>query len=94
MLITGKKTDLILINEVLPKAHSTCISSCRVDFPDYFLFSNFDPDHIKETAGLRGICINVFNKLVPTEVSFPHSQFMESLWIKWIKQYSYWMCIS
>jgi len=33
MLITGNKPDLILINEVLPKAHSTCISSCRVDIP-------------------------------------------------------------
>jgi len=82
MLITGNKPDLILINEVLPKAHSTCISSCRVDIPDYFRFSNFDPDHIEQTAGLRGICIYVFNKLVPTEVSFSHSQLIESLWIK------------
>jgi len=67
MLITGNKPELILINEVLPKVHSTCMSSCRVDIPDYFHLSNFDHDHIEQPTGLRGICIYVSNKLVPTK---------------------------
>ena len=67
MLITGNILDLILINKVLPKAHSTYMSSfCQVDIPDYFHFSNFDPDHIEQPAGLSRICIYVSNKLVPT----------------------------
>ena len=44
MLIAGNEPDLILITEVLPKAHFTDMSSSRVDIPGFFRYSNFDPD--------------------------------------------------
>ena len=81
MLIAGNEPDLILITEVLPKAHFTCMSSSRVDISGFFRYSNFDPD-AEPVVGIRGVCIYVSNKLVSSEVQFPTVNSLESLWIK------------
>ena len=78
MLIAGNEPDLILITEVMPKAHSTCMSSSRVDIPKFFRYSNFDPD-AEQVVGMRGICIYVSNKLVSAEVQFSTVHSLESL---------------
>ena len=78
------KSPLILINEVMPKVHSTCMSSSRVDIPDYFRLAILILIMLnKLLVAMRGICISyVSNKLVSTEVYFSGFRFIESLWIK------------
>jgi len=81
ILISGNEPDLILITEVLSKAHFTYMSSNRVDILDFFHYSNFDPN-AEPVVGIRGVCICVSNKLVSSEVQFPTVSSLESLWIK------------
>ena len=83
ILIADNEPDLILITEVIPKTYTSCMSSSRVDIPDYFRYSNFDSD-AEQVADMRGICVYVSSALMSTEVQFSTLSFLESLWIKMI----------
>ena len=56
MAITNKEPDIILITEVLPKAHCHTISKVRLSLQGYTIFTNFDfGSSTHKTDGIRGV---------------------------------------
>ena len=83
MAITNKEPDIILITEVLPKAHCHTISKAGLSLQGYTIFTNFDFDSsTHKTDGIRGVAIFVSHKLSASEVNFAQNDFKDHLWIK------------
>ena len=83
MAITNKEPDIILITEVLPKAHCHTISKAGLSLQGYTIFTNFDSDSsTHKTDGIRGVAIFVSRKLSASEVNFAQNNFKDHLWIK------------
>ena len=83
MQISGNEPDVILINEVIPKAQQIPLTAARIAIPNYVNFNNFDPD--KPNLGLlgkRGISIYAKSDLQATEITVNNHEFEEQLWIK------------
>ena len=80
MAISGSEPDIILISEILPKAHSHTLTKAGLSLPGYTIFTNFDLDLL--TDGIRGVAIFVLHKLSATEVNFDKNDFKDHLWIK------------
>ena len=81
MAITNKEPDVILITEVLPKAHCHTISKAGLSLQCYTIFTNINFDSSK-TDGIRGVAIFVSRKLSASEVNFAEDNFKNHLWIK------------
>ena len=44
--IVGNTTlDIIVINEILPKAHNAVVNLSLITLPGYYCYSNFDPNN-------------------------------------------------
>ena len=58
MFIAGNEPDLILISEILPKAHNAFVSKPQLALPGFSVFFNFDPDDQSSySSGIRGVAI-------------------------------------
>ena len=84
MFISGNEPDIILLNEVIPKAQVMPLSLSLITIPRYSLFSNFDPSTPNlGSAGKRGIIIFVSDKLYVSDITIaPESSGCEHLWIR------------
>ena len=71
MFIAGNEPDLILISEILPKAHNAFVSKPQLALPGFSVFFNFDPDDQSSySSGIRGVAIYVADKFAVSEVNF------------------------
>ena len=63
MAIVNKEPDIILITEVLPKAHCHTISKAGLSLQGYTIFTNFGFDSsTHKTDGIRGVAIFCFSQ--------------------------------
>jgi len=71
MKIAYSLPDIILITEVIPKAHTNPIDEVRLSIPGFNVFLNFYATlRNLGSSNFRGIAIYVSNTIVATEVSF------------------------
>ena len=83
MLIAGNEPDIILLNEVIPKAQALPLSVALLAIPGFEIYLNFDPNASGlGSGGGRGICIFVNCRLRAREISFLGSAFREHLWVE------------
>ena len=83
MWIAGNEPDIMMVNEVIPKAQTHPIPLALLSIPGYTMYANFDPSEGKlGRSGLRGICMYVKSSLNVTETSFDGSVFKEQLWLR------------
>ena len=76
MFIAANEPDLILISEILPKAHNAFISKPQLALPGFSVFFNFDPDDQSSySSGIRGVAIYVAGKFAVSEVNFSDCNF-------------------
>ena len=84
LFISGNEPDIILLNEVIPKAQVMPLCPSLIAIPNYAVFSNFDPSTPNlDSAGKRGIIIFVSDKLHASDVTIlPVTPDCEHLWIR------------
>ena len=84
LFISGNEPDIILLNEVIPKAQVMALYPSLIAIPNYAVFSNFDPSIPNlGSAGKRGIIIFVSDKLHASDVTIlPVTPDCEHLWIR------------
>ena len=84
LFISGNEPDIILLNEVIPKAQVMPFCPSLIAIPNYAVFSNFDPSIPNlGSAGKRGIIIFVSDKLHVSDVTIlPVTPDCEHLWIR------------
>ena len=56
MAIAGNDPDIILISEILPKAHCNTITVARLSLTGYRSFYNFDPATIPPISTYHSWC--------------------------------------
>jgi len=81
LFISGNKSDIILLNEVIPKAQVMSLSLLLNTVPNYSTFTNFDPNISNlGSAGNRtwyhNLCFSVSDITIA-----PESPGYEHLWI-------------
>lgn len=81
LAIAGNEPDIILITEILPKAHCNTLTSARLSLCGYSSVFNFDPDTTSPFS-VRGVGIYVSEKLSFSEVHFDTCNFVEHIWIQ------------
>ena len=68
MLIAGNEPDIIIINEVIPKAQMLPISSALLSIVGYNNYTNFDSQQANlGSNGTRGACVLMKVKLHSSE---------------------------
>ena len=83
MLIAGSEPDIILLNEVIPKAQALPLSVALLSIPGYEMYLNFDPNASGlGSGGIRGIGIFLNCSLRAREIYFQGSAFREHLWVE------------
>ena len=83
MSIADDKPDVIVLNEVIPKAQTLPIPNALLSVNGYSLYTNFDPSRSNlGSSGIRGISIMVSEKLHSSECKFQSSSFEEHLWVR------------
>ena len=71
LAIAGNEPDIILITEILPKAHCNTLTSAGLFLNGYTSIYNFDPNvDITTSPSIRGVGIYVTEKLPFCEVKF------------------------
>lgn len=76
MTISGNEPDIILITEVLPKAHSYSLTTAELSLHGYTIFTNFELDSSSNMiTGIRGVAIFVSHKLSATKINFDETNF-------------------
>ena len=82
MVSAGNEPDVMLINEIIPKAQLRPISLALLTIPEYNMYLNFDPSACNPgNSSLRGICIYVKTNLHVAEVTFSMLPIKDQLWI-------------
>ena len=83
MLIAGDEPDIIIINEVIPKAQVHPIPSALLSIAGYNTYTNFNSRQANlGSSGIRGICVLVKVELYASEYSFHGEDFEEHLWLR------------
>ena len=83
MWIAGNEPDIIMVNEVIPKAQIHPIPLALLSISGYVMYANFDPSEGNlGKSGLRGICMYAKSSLQVAEISFEGSAFKEQLWLR------------
>lgn len=78
MAIAGNEPNIILITEILPKAHCKTVTPARLSFNGYCSIFNFYPNAAPPSS-VRGVDIYASEKLSFSEVN---TNFDEHAWIK------------
>ena len=83
MSIADDEPDVIILNEVIPKAQTLPIPNALLSVSGFSLYTNFDPSRTNlGSSGIRGICILVSERLHSSECKFQGSSFQEHLWVR------------
>ena len=83
MFIAGKKVDIIMVTEMIPKQQKNVIPPSLLNINGYELFCNFDIN--KEnlgTSGIRGTAIYVKNEIVSCQVRIDNTQHADQVWVE------------
>ena len=83
MFIAGKKVDIGMVTEMIPKQPKNVILSSLLNINGYKLFCNFDIH--KEnlgTSGIRGTAIYVRNEIVSCQVRIDNTQHADQVWVE------------
>ena len=81
LTVAGNEPDIILITEILPKAHCNTLTSSRLSLNGYSFVLNFDPDGTPPSS-VRGVGIYVSKRLSFCEVHFDSYNCIEHIWVK------------
>ena len=83
MFIAGKKVDIIMVTEMIPKQQKNVIPPSLLNINGYKLFCNFNIN--KEnlgTSGIRGTAIYVRNEIVSCQVRIDNTQHADQVWVE------------
>ena len=81
-LISSNEPDIILLTEIIPKAHKNPIYQAQINIHGYEKFTNFDlSDYDLGSSGKRGVAIYVKEGLETEEVKL-ETEYEDHLWLE------------